>query len=667
MQAVALLLASVVIGLGFSAIQLAATVSKQRAEAIELTRDILDLADGGATRAAWTLDHRLAADVVASAIAITGVQWARIEDETGIALAGAERPSSTLGSAESWFIETFFHDAIMAARELHSTEGGKPRMVGAVSVALAPNHIAASFFELATATVVVTLIEAILMGLVLLWLSSRLITSPLQRMASAIADIDPQRPEEMCIPVPPFHRANELGQLCEHTNGMLERLAASQEQLRNLATRDPLTGLPNRALIRDRLTSALARADRNESLVAVLFIDLDGFKSVNDILGHDAGDELLTAVGETLNDTIRANDSAGRLGGDEFLVVLEDVHNVDDVLMTARRIDDALSAAFSGGAQRVRTAASIGIAIYPNDGKDAGTLMRHADLAMYQAKGEGGDRWHFFAKEMSTRVESRLRLETALRGALERNEFVLHYQPKFELGSRRLAGCAALLRWRHDGELLEAGRFVGVAEDTGIIVEIGEWILDEVCRRIRDWSAPGKRSVPVSVNVSARQLQDPEFVTRVVATVERHALDAHLLELEIPETVLMENLKQSSQILGRLRDAGIAVSIDDFGTGYSSLSYLTHLPINALKIDKSFVSGPRHSKIVLTAIIAMAKALQVRTVGEGVETEAQRAMLVAEGCDLFQGYLTGHPVPFNDFEMIHLTSRLSAEPRTQRS
>lgn len=292
-------------------------------------------------------------------------------------------------------------------------------------------------------------------------------------------------------------------------------------------------------------------------------------------------------------------------------------------------------------------------------------LMRHADLAMYNAKGSGGSRWDFFAKEMSERTESRLRLESALNHALDRNELSLLFQPKIAARGGHLAGCEALLRWRHDGESIAAGRFIGIAEDTGIIVDIGNWVLQQACSRIRHWTRQfGPTSI--AVNVSARQLRERDFVPNVLATIERYEIDPHLLEVEITETVLIDELDRNFALLEQLREVGITVSIDDFGTGYSSLSYLTRLPVDALKIDQSFVSGSQRSDAILNMIIAMAKALNLKTVAEGVETEAQRNWLFAEGCDMLQGYLISKPIPVEEFEEKFLRAASAPWSRSGR-
>jgi EAL domain-containing protein (putative c-di-GMP-specific phosphodiesterase class I) len=337
--------------------------------------------------------------------------------------------------------------------------------------------------------------------------------------------------------------------------------------------------------------------------------------------------------------------------------VLEDARDIGEIILAVRRISDALQKPFSIDSHEVRATASIGISIFPDDGVDAGDLMRYADLAMYEAKGNKGSRWQFFSREMGEQVEARLKLESALAGAQERDELELFFQPIIAASDGSVAGCEALLRWHHDGRVLEAHEFISVAEDTGIILGIGDWVLAEVCIRIRDWSQR-YGPLPIAMNVSARQLHDPEFVGRVLATLEGHGVDPQLMGVEITETVLMEDLDGSFKLLGQLREQGVVVAIDDFGVGYSSLSYLTRLPVNSLKIDKSFVSGPRRSKVVLSTIVAMAQALRLQTVAEGIETDEQWELLRNEGCDALQGFLVGRPMPAGDFETRFLSRHL---------
>jgi diguanylate cyclase (GGDEF)-like protein len=649
-QALVVLLSSLVIGLALSAAQVAYTLTQQRDTATELVQDVLTSAEGGATNAAWTLDSHLARNVIDDVMVIRGVHFAELLDEQGQVLAAERKPELPRGWLVSWLVETFIADVPRSTKTLEVEHHGEPLGVGTFTIEFTPFYVADNVLGVAAATIVMTFVGALLIGLVLLAVSSRLITIPLERAAATIARIDPENAGALPIPVPRIHRNNELGQLLAHTNDMLARLKASHDELEVVATRDGLTGLSNRTLIRERLVRALSRARRDRHLVAVLFLDLDRFKNVNDSLGHDVGDELLKAVANKLRRTIRANDAIGRLGGDEFLIVLDGIEHLEEVVATVRRIVDSLACSYSIGNHEVRASASIGISVYPTDGSDAGTLMRHADLAMYKAK-HGGTPWFFFSRELSERVGSRLKVETALVGALAEKEFHLFFQPKFDAPTGTLSGCEALLRWKHEGRWVPAGEFITVVEDMGMIGEVGDWVIDEACRQVRRW---GDRAVPVAVNVSARQLGDPRFVDRFLDSARRHGVSTRLLEIEITETALMEDLDCGFEMLSRLRDAGVAVSIDDFGTGYSSLSYLSRLPITFLKIDRSFVSGSRRSRIMLSTIIAMSRALGIRTVAEGVESVEQRAEVVERGCDLLQGYFTGHPVPVPEFDALYL-------------
>ena len=648
-QAVIVLLASLIISLILSALQLGYTFHNQRDAAIELSEEILTLAEGGATTASWTLDKRVASEVIQSVIALRDVQAARLFDENGVVLAEAEREVQSHGALTSFFAKLFINGTIRGKRELSVSAGGRVQNVGAFSIVLAPDYIAERFVTVAIPVLIAGLLQALAIGLVLLWLSSRLVTSPLRRAASAIADIDPENPKTSAIAIPTTHQENELGHLLGHTNRTVERLSIVQRQLRKLATHDPLTELPNRSSVVSRLERAVARTRRSGKLVAVLFLDLDGFKSINDSHGHAQGDDLLVQVADRLRSVLRTSDTIGRLGGDEFLIVIEDIRSAEEVVPTVQRIESLLARPFSVGNLEFRITCSIGVAVFPNDGDDAGALMRHADMAMYQAKREPGTQFHFFAQEMSQRMQARLEMETALRRALELDQFRLTYQPKLEARTGKLAGCEILLRWQHDDHLIAAGEFIEVAEQTGIIVDIGHQVLQQACAQARDW-ASRYTPIPVAINVSAEQLRQPEFADLVFDMAKRYEIEPSMLELEITETVLIQELNHAITKLDRLRSAGFGVSIDDFGTGYSSLSYLTHLPATSLKIDRSFVSGPQKSEVVLNMIIAMAQALQLTTVAEGVETEEQRERLISKGCDVLQGYLLGIPMHANEFE-----------------
>lgn len=656
LQATVVLLASLFIGMATSVVYLGYSLSEQRNAAVVLSEEVLTVAESGAASAAWTLDIPLGQQVVQNILALHSVKSVVLVDANDRVLAVAERDVLQDGQFVQWFASTFIGKKITNQRALFINYNGSERRVGELRIELRADELAQSFLTLAVTVLIGGLIQALVIALVLLWLSSKFVTSPLQRLSAAITRIDPEKADSIVLPTIPFHEKNELGHLIQHTNHMLERLANTQEQLRKLATRDPLTDQPNRTLITDRLSRAIKHASRSQALVAVLFMDLNRFKTINDSLGHNIGDLLLIQTAKRLTTTLRNNDTVGRLGGDEFLVVLEGVEEIDEIVRTVQRITESISSPFFIEGHEILTSASIGIAVYPNDGDNTNTLMRCADLAMYEAKG-GRSQWHFFATEMSDRVDSRLKTEAALSHALERDELFLVFQPKISLTDGSLAGCEALLRWREVPDSLTTQDFITIAEESGIIVDIGAWVLEEACRTIKRWSVRFG-PIPISINVSARQLQEPDFVIRVLSIIKEYDIDPQLIELEITETVLLEALDDSFMVLGDLRKAGITISIDDFGTGYSSLAYLTRLPVDTLKIDRSFISGHQRSKAVLEMIVAMAKTLQLKTVAEGVETEGQLDWLTYEGCDYIQGYFISRPISAIDFENQFLMQAL---------
>jgi len=418
----------------------------------------------------------------------------------------------------------------------------------------------------------------------------------------------------------------------------------SETRLAYLAQFDSLTGLANRSLLRDRLAQAVAQAERQEWSVAVLFVDLDRFKLINDTHGHAMGDALLAESSRRLRDCVRGGDTVGRISGDEFAVVLADLAKPDDAAIVARKILDALAQPFQLGAHETFVSASVGIAIFPADGMDADTLLKNADTAMYRAKEAGRNGFCFFTAEMNRRSQRRLQLAGELRRAIERAEFRLHYQPKVDLaGARRLCGMEALLRWSHpERGLIPPDVFIPVLEETGLIMPVGEWVLNEACRQVRAWHDAGLVPVPVAVNLSARQFREKEL-ERIIHDCTRSAgISTQFIELEITESHLMEEPDAARRVLQGLREAGIRISVDDFGTGYSSLAYLTKFPLNSLKVDRSFVrdlNTDASADSIVRAIINMARSLEFTTIAEGVETELQAGFLRDLGCDQAQGFL----------------------------
>jgi diguanylate cyclase (GGDEF)-like protein/PAS domain S-box-containing protein len=422
----------------------------------------------------------------------------------------------------------------------------------------------------------------------------------------------------------------------------------AEERLAYLAQFDSLTGLPNRHLFRDRLTQAMVRATRIGRPMAVLFIDLDRFKLVNDTLGHGAGDRLLKEATRRLQECVRSGDTVGRFGGDEFGAILTDLARPADASLVAQKIIDALAHPFQLDAHETYVTASVGITLFPADGDDAGALIMNADTAMYRAKEQGRNNYQYFTREMNERAMQRIKMEASLRRALERSEFLLHYQPKVRLDNGEVCGFEALLRRQQpDGALISPLEFIPVLEDTGLIVPVGEWVMREVCAQIRRWQDSGLRVPPVAVNLSARQFQQKGLESTVHSILRDSRVNPSLIQFELTESLLMKDAENARQILQGLKKSKVRISVDDFGTGYSSLNYLKRFPIDALKIDRTFIRDVTHDPddaAITLAIIGMAHSLKLKVIAEGVETREQLKFLSAHGCDEIQGYLFSKPV-----------------------
>jgi diguanylate cyclase (GGDEF)-like protein/PAS domain S-box-containing protein len=429
-----------------------------------------------------------------------------------------------------------------------------------------------------------------------------------------------------------------------------------EEKIRHMAHHDALTGLPNRVLLHDRVSQAIAQAQRNREVLAMLFIDLDRFKTVNDSLGHHVGDLLLKTVGRRLETCTRGSDTVARIGGDEFVVLLGELDQPEDARHVAQKVLDALSEPVTIDTHELKVTPSIGICVYPHDGADVETLMRNADTAMYHAKQMGRNNYQFFTQAMNDAAQERLLLENDLRHAVERGEFTLHYQPQLDLKTGRIVGFEALVRWLHPQRgMVGPSQFVPAAEETGLIGQIGEWVLREACSQARAWHRAGHSELQVSVNCSAQQFQRESFVEAVGDVLRATGLPAERLDLEITESVIIQHSEAVIARFQALDNMGVRISIDDFGTGYSSLSYLKRFAIHQLKIDQSFVrdisSDPDDAAIV-SAIIAIAHSLGLQVVAEGLEAPEQLAFLRALGCDVAQGYYFSKPVPAEEFERL---------------
>ncbi len=437
-----------------------------------------------------------------------------------------------------------------------------------------------------------------------------------------------------------------------------------EERLGALAHRDPLTGLPNRRLFEDRLEIALAQAHRYRHRVALLFIDLDRFKQVNDSFGHAAGDELLRGVAERLSAAVREGDTVARLAGDEFTLLLPGIHYAEDLAAISRKLVESLRKPFRLQNRDVHVTASGGISLYPEDGEEGEALLKCADTAMYRAKERGRDNFQLFSPAMAEKALERRSLEDSLRAALEKQELTLHYQPCLELATGRVVGVEALLRWlRPELGVMPPKDFMALADFTGVMLSVGPWVLETACRQAREWQRRGSRGLRLMVNLSAHELQQEDFVVHVEKALAASGLPPDSLHLEIPEGYAMQDLARTIETLRGLRSVGVHLAIDGFGAGFTSLAHLCQLPVDTLKIDLSFVRGATtdaDDASVVTAVIAVAHSLGLRVIAQGVETEAQVALLRSLGCDEVQGYLWSPPVPPAECERILVQGVLPA-------
>ncbi len=443
----------------------------------------------------------------------------------------------------------------------------------------------------------------------------------------------------------------------------------TQQQIHNLAYYDHVTGLPNRALLYDRLKTTLGRSRRHAEMFGVLFLDLDRFKLVNDTLGHDAGDNLLSQVSTRLSNCLRDSDEIGRtipedeiserhtiarLGGDEFVVLLSQINKAEDAARAAQRIAKEIAKSYEIKGSVVNISTTIGISVFPTDGDDAEVLLKNADIAMYHAKKKGRNRYQFYSEDIHRKAQERFSLEQDLRKAIEREDFRLVYQPKINASSGTVSGVEALIRWDHptEGSIMPQ-EFISLAEETELIIPLGEWIIETACKQARAWHDSGLGDIHVAVNCSSTQLIKADMRSSIVSILKQTGLEPEYLEIELTESLLLEDAERGIQILENLRNTGIKTSIDDFGTGFSSMSYLRRLPVNKLKIDRSFVKeiGDKKSdEAIISAILTLAKHLDLTVVAEGVETHTQLAYLLENGCDEIQGYLVSKPLEPHEFE-----------------
>ena len=430
----------------------------------------------------------------------------------------------------------------------------------------------------------------------------------------------------------------------------------AERKVKLLAYRDTLTGLPNRLLFADRLEQAVVRSERTRTSMALMLIDIDDFKLVNDSFGHDAGDKLIKAVGDLISKSLRRADTIARLGGDEFAVIIEGIDGPDDAISIADNLTTILEHNVRLDDQETYTSASIGIAVYPGDGKDARTLLKNSDTAMYRAKESGRHCFQFYKPEMSVSAMERLDLENSLKAAFENDEFLIHYQPVIDIHKNEVVGVEALLRWQHPEKgMIQPNDFVSVVEDCGLIVALGEWMINSVCKQVKLWHDAGLEKQNVSINLSPRQFKEQDLVTLFTQALAENGIDGSSLSVEVTERTLIDNVGEVEKTLKKLREMGVRILLDDFGTGYASLAYLKEFPVDVVKIDHAFIAGipdNQDDSAIVDAIAGLTRGLKLALHAEGVENERQLNVLKGLGCQFAQGYYWSKPLPGNEYEQF---------------
>jgi diguanylate cyclase (GGDEF)-like protein len=635
----------------------------------------------------WHLDHRLTRDaqlpliernrkvvLLMTAQALVQPMWSldeaaihrvaqRALDEPALlSLRLTERRPLTSPTVLARAAEAPFEGVLLKMPILHEGEN-----LGELELWFDPDQIDRLLAERRQATIQLAALQVLLSMAVLIAVLYQRLLAPIQRLkrqASEIAsraDVEPVR----------WERLDELGQLGAHLNDvhqqidtLFDQLEAQKAELEKIALHDSLTGLPNRALFGELTHAAVAAAARDGHRLALLFIDVDRFKTVNDTLGHAAGDALLVALAKRMRAAVRASDVVCRHSGDEFIVLLHDGSPWDEVAATADRLLKEIEQPLHFDKREITVSASVGVAIYPDDATDPETLVRHADTAMYAAKNLGRARVSFFRAEFNAQLQATQQLERELRQALVDNEFILHYQPQVDVVSGELLGSEALIRWQHPTRgMVPPLEFIGAAEQCGLISDLGAWTIRTACAQIARWKASGLHFGCVAVNISALEFRNHRLIDTLTRAMADFGVLPHELEIELTESVLMTDTQTTQRIVERLHNLGLPLAVDDFGTGYSSLAYLKHLRPSKIKIDRSFVTDlpdDEDDRVLVQAIVQLAKALGIRVVAEGVETEAQRDYLQSIGCSTLQGYLISRPQPAEGFERF---ARLNAQAR----
>ncbi|MGI2023047.1 putative bifunctional diguanylate cyclase/phosphodiesterase [Shewanella glacialipiscicola] len=642
-------------------IEIALVVVSTKQQLTTTQQELLNSVEQPAANAVWALDDNLARQTLEGAIKVEHVSSAVIELDDGSMFVSVSNNKKNDSLTFSSISNKLFNNLKEISRPLYRPfyfEGTqKQQLIGTLTVFYDTQGLTNSLFSQLQFSFFATLIRALLLTLVLSVVFHRFLTQPIARISEAIDKIDPDSPDENLLPISDAHEDDELGLVTTKFNQILIQFSQTQSKLRKMATRDPLTGLPNRTLLLETIAVTIQRSRLQKRSFALMFIDLDRFKNINDSLGHTLGDQFLARIARMLERFVGDKGTVSRLGGDEFVILADTIHSPDEAADFVRKLLIQLNIPIQLNEHAIHPAASIGISIYPEDGSSAEDLIRHADIAMYSAKAAGSNQWAFFKEQMTERAAVRLRTEASLHDGLKNNEFLLYFQPKLDLQTGKVVSCEALIRWQKDGRLISPISFIPVAEETGIIIPIGRWVIEQTCKVLREWQKKYNYAIPIAINVASQQFADASLVPDIKQMALRYQIQPELLEIEITETSLMNDIELAIVKLEQLKSAGFGIAIDDFGTGYSSLSYLRHLPITTMKIDRCFVSDLPEDSAIASTILMLGKQLNLTVVAEGIENEQQLDWLKENQCQIGQGFYFSLPLPQAEFEALYIATQ----------
>lgn len=642
-------------------VEIALVVLSTKQQLTTTQQELLNSVEQPAANAVWALDDNLARQTLEGAIKVEHVGSAVIELDDGSMFVSVSNTKSNNSQTFVTLSNKLFDELKEISRPLYRPfyfEGTqKQQLIGTLTLFYDTQELTDTLFSQLKLGFFATLARALLLTLVLSVVFHRFLTQPIARISEAIDKIDPDSPDENLLPVSNAHKDDELGLMTSKFNQILIQFSQTQSKLRKMATRDPLTGLPNRTLLLETIAVTIQRSRVHKRSFALMFIDLDRFKNINDSLGHALGDQFLARIARILERVVGDKGTVSRLGGDEFVILADAVHSPDQAADFVDKLLVQLNVPIQLNEHAIHPAASIGISIYPEDGNSAEDLIRHADIAMYSAKAAGSNQWAFFKQQMTERAAVRLRTEASLHDALKNNEFLLYFQPKLDLQTGKVTGCEALIRWQKDGRLISPMSFIPVAEETGIIIPIGRWVIEQSCKTLREWQKKYHFAIPIAINVASQQFADASLVSDIKQMALRYQIQPELLEIEITETSLMNDIELAINKLEQLKSAGFGIAVDDFGTGYSSLSYLRHLPITTMKIDRCFVSDLPEDSAIASTILMLGKQLNLTIVAEGIENELQLDWLKENQCQIGQGFYFSQPLPQAEFETLYIASQ----------